>query len=132
MFSVVLDKMCFFCLYPILDSQQCVKRGSYRRPILSGLLVSFLIFVGPWARLCQDSSLGLEPLSFVSFIYLIKPLSHFVLNCVSYFGCFVINYVLYFKYFVFNCDSYLNVVFMFKYCSHFNVFRIFNLIVSYF
>ena len=38
LFSVVLDKMYVFCLYPILDSQQCVKRGSCRRPILSGLL----------------------------------------------------------------------------------------------
>ena len=28
LFSVVLDKICVFCLYPILDSQQYVKRGS--------------------------------------------------------------------------------------------------------
>ena len=63
LFSVVLDKMCVFCLYPVPDSQQCVKRGSCRRPILSGLLVFVLIFVGPWARLCQGSSLGLEPIS---------------------------------------------------------------------
>ena len=41
LFAVVLDKMCVFCLYPILDSQQCVKRGSCRRPILSGPFVSF-------------------------------------------------------------------------------------------
>ena len=38
LFSVVLDKMCVFCLYPIPDSQQCVKRGSCRRLILSELL----------------------------------------------------------------------------------------------
>ena len=38
--SVVLDKICVFCLYPIPDSQQYVKRGSCRRPILSGLLYS--------------------------------------------------------------------------------------------
>ena len=42
LFSVVLDKMCVFCLYLILDSQQCVKKGSYRHPILFGLL-SFLV-----------------------------------------------------------------------------------------
>ena len=36
-FPVVLDKMCVFCLYPIPDFQQYVKRGSCRRPILSGL-----------------------------------------------------------------------------------------------
>ena len=38
LFSVVLDKMYVFCLYPIPDSQQRVKRDSCRRPILSGLL----------------------------------------------------------------------------------------------
>ena len=41
LFSVILDKICVFCLYPIPDSQQCVKRGSCRHPILSGLLCSF-------------------------------------------------------------------------------------------
>ena len=41
LFLVVLDKMCVFCLYPILDSQQCVKKDSCRRPILFGLLISF-------------------------------------------------------------------------------------------
>ena len=40
-FPVVLYKMCIFCLFPIPDSQQCVKRGSCRCPILSGVLVSF-------------------------------------------------------------------------------------------
>ena len=49
LFSVVLDKICVFCLYPILDSQQYVKRGSCRRPILSGLL-------------CLFSFLGLRPI----------------------------------------------------------------------
>ena len=43
--SVILDKMRVFCLYPIPDSQQCLKRGSCRHPILSGLLF-VLIFVG--------------------------------------------------------------------------------------
>ena len=38
LFLVVLDKICVFCLYPFPDSQQCVKRGSCRRLILSGLL----------------------------------------------------------------------------------------------
>ena len=47
MFLVVSDKMCIFCLYPILDSQQCVKRGSYRRPILSELFVSFQFLLDP-------------------------------------------------------------------------------------
>ena len=45
LFSVVLDKICVFCLYPIPDSQQCVKRGSCRRQILSGLLCLFLFWV---------------------------------------------------------------------------------------
>ena len=39
--SLFLDRMCVFCLYPILDSQQCVKRGSGRCLILSGPLCSF-------------------------------------------------------------------------------------------
>ena len=30
--SVVLDKICVFCLYPIPNSQQRVKRGSCKRP----------------------------------------------------------------------------------------------------
>ena len=34
--------MCVFCLYPIPDFQQCVKRGSCRRLILSGLPCLFL------------------------------------------------------------------------------------------
>ena len=40
-FLVILDKICVFCFYPIPDSQQCVKRGNCRRPILSGLLFHF-------------------------------------------------------------------------------------------
>ena len=44
--SIVLDKMCVFCLYPISDSQQCVKRGSCRSPILSGLLCLFSFCLG--------------------------------------------------------------------------------------
>ena len=39
--SIVLDKMRVFCLYPIPKSQQCVKKGNCRRPILFGLFVSF-------------------------------------------------------------------------------------------
>ena len=39
-----------------------------------------LMFVGSWAHLCQGSNLGLEPFSFISFIYLIESLSRFVSN----------------------------------------------------
>ena len=46
LFPAVLDKMCIFCLYPIPDSQQCVKRDSCRCPILSELFCSFFIFLG--------------------------------------------------------------------------------------
>ena len=56
-------QMCVFYLYPILNSQQCVKRGSCRRPILSGLLFVFLIFVGPQTHLHHGPSLGFEPIS---------------------------------------------------------------------
>ena len=33
-----------------------------------------LIFVGPWTHLCQGSSLGLEPISFMLFTYFIESL----------------------------------------------------------
>ena len=49
LFSVVLDKICVLCLYPIPDSQQYVKRGSCRRPILSGLRSIFSFWaLGPF------------------------------------------------------------------------------------
>ena len=57
LFSVALDKMCVFCLYPITDSLQCVKRDNCRSPILSGLLFR-LIFI--------------EPCLFILFIYFIE------------------------------------------------------------
>ena len=44
MLSVVLDKMYVFCLYPIPDSQQYVKRSSCRRLILSRLPYLFFVF----------------------------------------------------------------------------------------
>ena len=46
------------------------------------------IFVGLWVYLCQSSSLGLEPIFVILFIYFIESLSHFVL--VLYF-CFIPN-----------------------------------------
>ena len=128
-FPVVLDKMCVFSFYPIPVSQQRVKRGSCRCPILSGLLFVFLIFVEPWAHLCQGSSLGIEPIPLCCLSYL---LSRFAFNCLSFLlnflylnilhqkcrlvSCrvkcgfmlcrFVFNYVSYFKYFIFKYDSY--------------------------
>ena len=86
-FSVVLDKMCVFCLYPIPDSQQYIKRDSCRRPILSGLLCVF--------------SFGPRTLSFsfCLFIYFIRVfLSRLVLV------------ILFRVYFVFNCYWSLNVM----------------------
>ena len=62
---VVLDKMCVFCLYPIPDSQQHVKKDSCRCLILFGLL---FCHYGPRAHLWWGSSLGLEPCPFL-FIY---------------------------------------------------------------
>ena len=78
MFSVVLDKICVFCFYPIPDSQQYIKRGSCRRPILSGLLCLFLFWaLGPFVTRIE---IGPRTLSF-SFIYFIESLSRF---CISY------------------------------------------------
>ena len=81
LFSVVLDKICVFFLYPIPDSQQYVKRGSCRRPIFFGLLRRF-------------SLLGLEPIcgevriwasNLVLFIYLFYRV--FESFCMSYSLC---------------------------------------------
>ena len=50
-----------YSLCPILDSQQCAKRGNCRHPILSGYILVFML-VWPRTQLCQDSSFGsLEP-----------------------------------------------------------------------
>ena len=105
LFSVVFDKMCVFNLYPILDSQQHVKMGSCRHPILYGLLCLFSFLIWPRAHLWQDSSLGLEPIPlchylfyrvFESFCFNYYFVLMFVLyiNCILYFKCcFVFNYV---------------------------------------
>ena len=106
LFSVFLDKMCVFCLYYILDSQQYVKCGSCRRPILSGLpSLSFFFFK-----------------AFRSIFYF------FIFNYVSYRSCC-------FRYHVCNCvfaflilchiELFLHFsmffVFVFKYCSYYFV-----------
>ena len=76
--SMVLDKICVFCLYPIPDSQQYVKRGSCRRPILSGLLCLFsFLGLGP---ICDEFRVWASNfVLFFLFIYFIESLSHVVL-----------------------------------------------------
>ena len=82
--------MCIFYLYPIPDSQQCVKRGSCRRLILSGLLCFFL-FLGRGPICDEFRSWALNLVIF--FVYFIESLSYFVL--VFYFVFyFVSNYCL--------------------------------------
>ena len=76
-FLVLADKMCVFSLYPIPDSQQCLKRGSCRPPILSRLLCLFY-----WS----------SNLFLLWFIYFVKSSSHFVL--VIYFVLFFILYLI--------------------------------------
>ena len=94
--SIVPNKMCVFCLYPIPDSQQCVKRGSCKCLILSGLLCLFsFLGLGP---ICDEFRIWASNL--VRF-YFIKSLSRF---CISY---------LFRVYFVFNCYLPLNVMFVF-------------------
>ena len=61
---VVLDKMCVFCLYPIPDSQQCVKRGICRHPILSGLLVFVLNLLG-LKPICVKQEFGFRSLELI-------------------------------------------------------------------
>ena len=93
LFPVVLDKICVFCLYPIPYSQQYVKRGSCRRPILSGLLCLFLFWAsGPFVT---SSNLGLEPCPLLLY---------------RVFESFWVSY-LFRVYFVFNCYLSLNVMF---------------------
>ena len=85
LFSVVSDKMCVFCFYPILDSQECVKRGSCRRLILFGLFVLFLCSwdFGPIYVKVRVWALNLP--HYV--VYFIESLSHFVFNrCWCYFS----------------------------------------------
>ena len=95
--SVVLDKMCVFCLYPIPDSQQYVKRGSCRRLILSGLLCLFsFLGLGP---ICDGFWVWVSNLViFFSFVHFIESLSRF---CISYLFC---------VYFISNCYLSLNVM----------------------
>ena len=89
LFLVVLDKICVFCLYPIPDSQQYVKRGSCRRPILSGLLCLFSFWVlGPFVA---SFEFGPWTLSFSFCLFILSRLwVAFVLAV--YVVCFVFNY----------------------------------------
>ena len=73
LFSVVLDKICVFHLYPILDSQQYVKRGSCRRPILSGLLVYFH-FVWASGPFVARFEFGPRTLSFSFYLFILSSL----------------------------------------------------------
>ena len=83
LFSVVLDKIFVFCLYHIPDSQQYVKRGSCRRPILSGLLCLFSFWVsGPFVT---SSNLDLEPCLFILLILFYRVLESFcIYSFISY------------------------------------------------
>ena len=78
LFSVVLDKICVLCLYPIPDSQQYVKRDSCRRPILSGLLClfSFFLDLGP---ICVKVRVQASNLFLLCHFYFIESSDHFVL-----------------------------------------------------
>ena len=79
LFSVVLDKMCVFYLYPIPDSQQYVKRGSCRRPILSRLLCLFSFWAsGPFVT---------------SFEFGPRTLSLLFLSSLWVILCFVLNVI---------------------------------------
>ena len=79
LFSVILDKICVFCLYIIPDSQQSVKRGSYRRQILSGLLCFFIIL--GLEPICDEFELRPRTLSF-SFYFIYRVFESF---SISYF-----------------------------------------------
>ena len=92
LFLVVLDKMYVFCLYPIPDSQQYVKRGSCRRPILFGL---FFIFTLDWisSPFTSRFKFGPRTYSIMLFVYSIESLSHFVLFI--YFMLIFVSYLIF-------------------------------------
>ena len=110
MFLVVLDKICVFCLYPIPDSQQYVKRGSCRRLILSALLCLFsFLGLGP---MCDEFRTWASNLVFLSCLfYFLESWSRFVLIC------------LFRVYSVFN--RYLSLKVMFVFVSYHVVFFVF-------
>ena len=121
LFSVVLDKICVFCLYPIPDSQQYVKRGSCRRSILSGLLCLFsFLGVGP---ICNEFRIWASNLVLsLLFINFIESLSHFVLNlCFVWFSCLIVNYVV--SHLIVLCFKYrfVNVLYRFVSCHFYFV-----------
>ena len=103
MFSVVLDKICVFCLYPIPDSQQCAKRGSCRCQICSGYCLYF--HFGPQAHLWRVSNLGLEPYPFLFY----RVLESF---CISFYFVFILRIHLFCVNcrFMSNCYLCLNIV----------------------
>ena len=101
LFTLVLDKMCVFCLYPIPDYQQYVKRGNCRRPILFGVFCSFkyqkyvnrrfaLIIFVPYLSL--NVMLCRFILCLVFRIYL-RQLSFYLINYVLQLIVFLFNYV---------------------------------------
>ena len=101
LFLVVLDKICVFCLYPIPDSQQYVKRGSCRRLILSELLCLFSFWTsGPFV-----TSFEFGPRTLSVFI---ESSSRFSINCLFYFYYYHLS---------------LNVMFLFISLCH--IFRIY-------
>ena len=95
MFSVVLDKIYVFYLYPIPDSQQYVKTGNCRRPILSGLLCLFSF----WASdpFVTSFEFGLRTLS----VFTLSSLRVFVLVKCRVVPCFRINLLL-MSFYLFN------------------------------
>ena len=92
LFFVVLDKMCVFYLYPIPDSQQRVKRGRCRRPILSGLLWLLSFWAsGPFVARFEFGSRTLS-FSFYLFCQVFESLcvSHiFHVNCRFMSNCYL-------------------------------------------
>ena len=110
LFPVVLDKMCVFCLYPIPDSQQCVKRGNCKRPILSDYLFHFNVC---WTLDPFISRFDFGPRTYFVMCYLFYRIFEsfgvgylFRVNC-----CFVPNLLFVFKcrfvkYCVVPCFSY--------------------------
>ena len=99
LFSVVLDKMCVFCLYPIPDSQQRVKRDSCRRLILSRLLCLFSFWtLGPFVSRFEFGSRTYSVYVYL-FYRVFESLSRLIVIC-AYFS-YLIMFRIVFRYHVF-------------------------------
>ena len=67
-----MDKMCVFCLYPIPDSQQCLKRVAVDAPFCPGYLIHPDVSLGPTSDCITFQVAMIEFCSFELIVLLLK------------------------------------------------------------